>query len=185
MTLAMPGGRTAASNGNSCSSRSSRGPMWTGAWLSPPSASPWPTMCLPVAMTPSREVGALERLDVGAAELRGEVRVLAVRLLDPSPARVARDIEDRARARAERRSAASAAGSSRPSPDTTSGSKLAAAPIDCWKHGASQAISPWRHLLVDDGRDPEPRPLDEIALDRVGGLGHLDRAAGWSSPPAG
>ena len=30
-------------------------------------------------------------------------------------------------------------------------------------------------LLVDDGRDPEPRPFDEVALDRVGGLGHLDR----------
>ena len=30
-------------------------------------------------------------------------------------------------------------------------------------------------LLVDDRRDPEPRPLDEVALDRVRGLGHLDR----------
>ena len=44
--------RTAASNGSSCSSRISRGPRWTGAWLSPPSASPWPTRCLPVATTP-------------------------------------------------------------------------------------------------------------------------------------
>ena len=42
-----------------------------------------------------REVGALERLDVGAAELGGEVRVLAVGLLDAAPARVARDVEDR------------------------------------------------------------------------------------------
>ena len=52
-----PRRRTAASNGKSCSSRSSRGPTWAGAWLSPPSASPWPTMCLPVAITPSRQVG--------------------------------------------------------------------------------------------------------------------------------
>ena len=29
--------------------------------------------------------------------------------------------------------------------ETTSGSKLAAAPIDCWKHGAAQAMSPCRH----------------------------------------
>ena len=29
--------------------------------------------------------------------------------------------------------------------DTTSGSKLAAAPIDCWKHGAAQAMRPCRH----------------------------------------
>ena len=31
-------------------------------------------------------------------------------------------------------------------------------------------------LLVDDRGDAEPRPLDEVALDRVGRLGHLDRA---------
>ena len=30
-------------------------------------------------------------------------------------------------------------------PVTTSGSKLAAAPMDCWKHGAAQAIRPCRH----------------------------------------
>ena len=125
-------------------------------------------------MTPSVEVGALERDDVGAAELRGEVRVLAVGLLDPAPARIARDVEDRARARAGPRSAASDGGSSRPSRSTASGSKLAAAPIDCWKHGASEAIRPWRHLLVDDRRDAEPRLLDQVALDRVGGLGDLD-----------
>ena len=41
------------------------------------------------------EVRPLERLDVGAAELGGEVRVLAVGLLDPAPAGVARDVEDR------------------------------------------------------------------------------------------
>ena len=28
---------------------------------------------------------------------------------------------------------------------TRSGSNAAAAPIDCWKHGAPQAMSPWRH----------------------------------------
>ena len=160
ITLAIPDRRTAASNGNSCSSRSSRSPMCAGAWFRPPSASPWPTMCLAVASDALGEVGALERLDVGAAELGGEVRVLAVRLLDPAPARVASDVEDRARGRAGRRSAASAGGSSRPIAATTSGSKLAAAPIDCWKHGAAQAMQAVQAFLVDDRRDPEPRPLD-------------------------
>src|SRR5207344_544651 len=41
------------------------------------------------------QIGTLDRLDVGAAELRGKVRILAVRLLDPSPARIARDIKNR------------------------------------------------------------------------------------------
>ena len=40
-------------------------------------------------------------------------------------------------------------------------------------------------FLVDDRGDPEPRPLDEVVLDRVGGLRPPRPAAGWSSPPAG
>ena len=42
-----------------------------------------------------REVVALHAADVGDAELGREVRVLAVRLLDAAPARVARDVEHR------------------------------------------------------------------------------------------
>ncbi len=102
-------------------------------------------MCLPVASTPVAEIGSLEAADVGRAELGGEVRVLAVGLLDPAPARVARDVEDRARGRGAPRSPASAGGSCRPRLPTRSGSNVAAAPIDCWKHGASSASRPWRH----------------------------------------
>ena len=40
-------------------------------------------------------------------------------------------------------------------------------------------------FLVDDRGDPEPRPLDQVALDRVRGLRPPRSAAGWSSPPAG
>ena len=141
-------------------------------------------MCLAGRDDAVAQVGTLERLDVGAAELRGEIRVLAVGLLDPAPARIARDVEDR-------RERMPGAGQQHPTTERRGhrrhdvGSKLAAAPIDCWKHGASEAMSPWRHSSWTMAGMPEPGPLDEIALDRVGGLGHLDRAAGWSSRRAG
>ena len=50
-----------------------------------------------------------------------------------------------------------------------SGSKLAAAPMDCWKHGASEAIA---RGGIPRGRSPGSRALSlrQIALDRVGGL---------------
>ena len=182
MTLAIPAWRTAASNGKSCSSRSSRGPMWAGAWFSPPSARPWPTMCLAGREHAVGEVGALERLDVGAAELGGEVRILAVRLLDPAPARVARDVEDRRQRVAGAGQAASADGSSRPSSATTAGSKRrrrADRLLEARRGPRDQAVEA---LLVDDRRDAQPRLLDEVALDRVGRLGHLEPAAGSSSP---
>ena len=113
-------------------------------------------MCLAVATTPSARSAPWRAADVGAAELRREVRVLAVGLLDPAPARVAGDVED-GRERVARPGQQHPPADRRPpSPSTTSGSKLAAAPIDCWKHGAPQASRPWRHLLVDDRRDAEP-----------------------------
>ena len=61
------------------------------------------------------QVRALQRLDIGAAELGRQVRVLAVGLLDPAPARVAGDVEDRREAHAVHRSAACAGGSCPPS----------------------------------------------------------------------
>ena len=165
--------RTAASNGNSCSSRSSRAPMCAGAWFMPPSASPWPTMCLAVAMTPSREVGALERLDVRAAELGGEVRVLAVGLLDAAPARVAGDVEDR-------RQRMAGAGQQHPPADGRRhrgddvGVEARGGPdrlLEARRRPGDEAV---QAFLVDDRRDPESRLLDQVALDRVGRLGHLD-----------
>ena len=116
MTLARPASRTAASNGSSCSSRSSRGPTWAGAWLSPPSARPWPTRCLPVATTPVARSSPWMPAHVGDAERGREVRVLAVGLLDAAPARVAGDVEDRRERLPRRRSPASAGGSSSRSP---------------------------------------------------------------------
>ena len=148
--------------------------MWAGAWFRPPSASPWPTMCLAVAIDAVGEVGALERLDVGAAELGREVRVLAVGLLDPAPARVAGDVEDRG----ER---VAGAGQQHP-PADRGGHRRDDVGVEA-RGGADRLLEARRRpgdeaveaLLVDDRRDPEPRLLDEVALDRVGGLGHLDR----------
>ena len=115
------------------------------------------------------EVGALEPADVGAAELGGEVRVLAVGLLDAAPARVAGDVEDR-------RERLPGAGRQHPpadrrrrSPRRASGSNAAAAPIDCWKQGASRASRPWSVSSWRIAGMPEPRLLDEEALDLVAG----------------
>jgi hypothetical protein len=40
MTEARPASRMAAANGSAYTSRSSRGPRWTGAWFMPPSERP-------------------------------------------------------------------------------------------------------------------------------------------------
>ena len=120
------------------------------------------------------QIGTLDRLDVGAAELRGEVRILAVRLLDPSPARIARDVKDR-------RESLPSAGHQHPAADRR-GHRGHDVRIEA-RRGADRLLEarrvggdePVEAFLMDDGRDPEPRPLDEIALDRVGGLGNLDR----------
>ena len=120
------------------------------------------------------QIGTLDRLDVGAAELRGKVRILAVRLLDPSPARIARDIK-------HRRESLPSAGHQHPAADRR-GHRGHDVRIEA-RRGADRLLEarrvggdePVEAFLMDDGRDPEPRPLDEIALDRVGGLGNLDR----------
>ena len=123
-------------------------------------------MCLPVAMTPSATIGPLEPADVGAAHLGRQVGVLAVGLLDPAPARIARDVEHRR--------------------EGLSGPGGQHAPADRRRHhldelgvprggGADRLLEGRRvpgqqavqRLLVDDRRDPQARLLDEVALDLV------------------
>ena len=58
---------------------------------------------------------------------------------------------------------------------TASVSNVAAAPIDCWKLGSGPRDQAMEAFLVDDRRDPESRPLDELALDRIGRDSHLAR----------
>ena len=89
------------------------------------------------------EIGSLERPDVRQAELGGEVRVLAVGLLDPAPARVARDVEDRAQGVAGAGRQHPPADRCRPLGRRGRGRTWPPAPIDCWKHGASSASRPW------------------------------------------
>ena len=173
MTLAIPARRTAASNGNSCSSRSSRSPMWAGAWFSPPSASPWPTMCLRGGDDAVGEVGALERLDVGAAELGGEVRVLAVGLLDAAPARIAGDVEDRGErvAGAGQQHPPADRGGHRRDDVGVEARRRADGLLEARRGPGDQAV---QALLVDDRRDAR------AASPRRGSAGSRSRSAATS-----
>ena len=130
------------------------------------------------------QVGSLERLDVGAAEDRGEVRILAVGLLDPAPAGIAADVEDRG----ER---VPGAGQQHPPPDRGGGRRddvgvEARGGADrLLEAGGLPGDEAVQALLVDDRRDPQPRLLDQVALDRVGGRRPPRPGAGSSSPRAG
>ena len=91
-----------------------------------------------------REIGPLQGANIGEPELGGEVRVLAVGLLDPAPARVATDVEDGTE-RMPRPGGEHPPADRRGDGGDEAGSNVAAAPIDCWKQGAVQASRPWRH----------------------------------------
>ncbi len=87
------------------------------------------------------EVRSLDAAHVRRPEDGGEIRVLAVGLLDPAPARIAGDVEDgREREPPPDREHPPADGVC-DGPDEP-GSNAAAAPIDCWNAGASRARSP-------------------------------------------
>ena len=131
---------------------------------SPPSARPCPTMCLPRGDHAMGEVGALEGLDVRDPERRGEVRVLAVCLLDPSPARIARDVEDRRERMAGAGQEHPAANGGRHRRDDAGVEARGGADrlLEARRGPRDQAV---QALLVDDRRDTEPRLLDEVVLD--------------------
>ena len=181
MTLARPASRTAASNGNSCSSRSSRWPTWTGAWFRPPSASPWPTMCLPVAMTPSREIRSLERPDVGAGRARPRGTGPRRRSPRSGPSAGRGRCRGPGPARGGRRSPASAGGSSRPRGDEVGveGGRRADRLLEARRVPGEQAVE---GFLVDDRRDPEPGLLDQEPLDRVRRASDSCAAGSWNRP---
>ena len=115
---------------------------------------------------PVAEIGSLELPDVRQAELGGEVRVLAVGLFDPAPARVARDVEDRAQGVA-------GAGRQHP-PADRAGHPADEVGVERGP-GADRLLEARRvqreqaveRFLVDDGRDPETRLLDQEPLDHV------------------
>ena len=128
---------------------------------------------MPVAATPSRQV-ALHAADVRDAEPGREIRRLAVGLLDPAPARVARDVE-------HRRERVPGAGRHHLLADHDAdaldqlGIPRRGEPDRLRELGRVARAQPGGALLVHDRRDPEPRVLDEVALDRVREHGALAR----------
>ena len=117
-----------------------------------------------------REVRALEPADVGRAQDGREVRVLAVRLLDAAPARVAADVEDRRERHGRPDRPHPAADRGRDRLDELRVERRGGADrlLEDGRVAGEQAVE---RLLVEERRDPEPRLLDEEALDRVAGLG--------------
>ena len=117
-----------------------------------------------------RDVVALHAAHVRDAERRRQVRVLAVRLLDPAPAGVAGDVEHGG----EREPAADR---QHPPPDRRRDRldqlrvERRRRPDRLLERGRAPGEQAVERLLVEDGRDPEPRLLDEEALDRVARLG--------------
>ena len=184
MTLPMPASRTAASKGKSCSSRSSRGPTWAGAWLSPPSASPWPTMCLAVASTPGPRASApgAPRRRRSPSRPRGTDPRRTSPRCGPSAGRGR--CRARAPARGARRSPASAgwivAGYPLHERRIERG-RGADGLLEARRAAGEQAVEA---LLVDDRRDAQARLLDQVALDLVGLLAPRRRAAGSWTPRA-
>ena len=116
----------------------------------------------------------LDAPHIGAAQLRREVRILAVRLLEPAPPGITGDVQDRCQRLAD-------AGRSQVPADPAS-HQLGQGRVPCRRQadGLGEAGRVTGHdavqgLLVEDGRDPQPCLLDEEALDGIAQLHHLRR----------
>ena len=118
----------------------------------------------------SGRLRALIAADRGDAEPRDEIRVLAVGLFDPSPARIASEIDDRRQHLLAPRDRASRA-ATLITRSTSAGSQALARPIGTGKCVPPQRREPVQRLLVEHHRNPEPRVLDHPLLDVVGELG--------------
>ena len=124
-----------------------------------------------------RRAGALlQPADVGHAERRDQVGVLAVGLLDAPPARVARDVEDRRQALVGAHRAQLAREAARERLDQLRIPRGREADRLREAHRVARD-EPVQALLVDDGRDAQARLFHEEALDLVGqggDDGHLE-----------
>ena len=112
------------------------------------------------------QVVALQPAHESDAHAGDEVRVLAERLLEPSPARVATDVEHGPEAlmRPSRAHLLSYGGGERLDERRLPGARKA----DRLREDRCLARhQPGTDLLVDDGRDAEPRLLDEVTLEEV------------------
>ncbi len=116
----------------------------------------------------------LDAPHIGAAQLCRQVRILAVRLLEPAPSGITRDVQDRCQRLA-------GTGRSQVPADPAS-HQLGQGRVPCRRQadglgeaGRVTGHDPVQGLLVEDGRDPQPRLLDKEALDGVAQLHHLLR----------
>ena len=175
MTLAIPACRTAASNGNSCSSRSSRGADVGRRLVEPALGQPVADHVLAGRDHALGEVRALEGLDVGAA--RAPRRGTGPRRRSPrsGPSAGRARCRGPARARAGRRSGASGGGSSPPSPRRRRGRSSRRR-----RSTAGSTARPRRsgRAGTPRGRSPGSRAASPRRGSRwicVGRLGDLDR----------
>ena len=167
----------------------SRSPMSAGPTLVPFSGWPWPVKCLSVTNTLSggkRQGRALEAADRGQAHLAHQIGVLAVGLLDPAPARIARRRRRPApapaiapRARISRAATEKTRSDQVRVPGAGEGDRLREA-------GRAARDIAVQRLLVHQDRDAEPRVLDRPMLRGIDIFGGLARVAidGRAAAPA-
>ena len=119
-----------------------------------------------------RQIRPLQPLDEGRPHACDEVRVLAVGLLGPSPARVAHDVE-------HGRQPLMGARLPHLDPDPVGHRSVqvrlegAGDPDRLRVHRRATSHQAGADLLVDDGRDAQPRALDQPPLQLVGDARHL------------
>ncbi len=113
---------------------------------------------------------ALERLDEGDSHDGREVRVFAVRLLDASPADVARDVDDRREHLPDAARAGFSGGGGGHTRHERGVPRCRQADRLRERRGAGLGEAVQR-LLEGDDRNAEPGLLDEVALDGVDPLG--------------
>ena len=125
-----------------------------------------------MAITPEVGFRSLETAHERDTHARDEIRVLAERLLEAAPARIAADVEHGAEALVRARRA-----HLRPHRvgELLEQRRLPGArePDRLREDGRVPRHQSRADLLVDDCRNPQPRLLDERPLERVGELGNL------------
>src|SRR5450759_2496761 len=121
---------------------------------------------------PVAEGRSLQGADIGHAHRGREVRILPIGLLDPTPTRVAGDVENGAKRVSGARGEHSSPDSRGNLPEQlrVEGGGRADRLLEARRRPGKQAVET---LLMDDRRNPEPRPLDEVPLDLVGGACHF------------
>ena len=167
MMLATPASRTAVSNGKSCSSRISRGTHVGRGLVQATFGQAVPHDVLGGRDHAILEGVSLDAADVGTAQLGRQVRVLAIRLLDAPPARIARHVKDRRQGlTGSRREHPPADGRRRRLDELrVPGRGRTDRLLEARSIPSEEAM---QGLLVEDRGNPQPGLLDQEALHLVG-----------------